>query len=174
MPPPNVPPTSEAQLSRTEKEKLLQKMYSLPHWIAIVRLFGYQSLPMDKARAEIKPIAEEFGKEKSAEACEVLVEIVPGKEPIARLKSHVRHMAFQILGPESKKPISTVPPDPVPAAPATAKTRGAKAKPGPEGKPVKQPRHHVLKQCETWLNTEKLAFVAIDDVKRATDRKSVV
>ena len=75
-------------------------MYGLPAWIAIIRLFGYRTLSMEDARAEIKPIAEEFGKEKAADACEALVEIVPGKEPHARLKSHIRRMAFQILGPD--------------------------------------------------------------------------
>lgn len=85
---------------------MLQKMYTQPHWIAIVRLFGYETLTMDKAREQIKPIAEEFGKEPVADACEVLVEIVPGKEPVARLKSHIKRMAFQILGPESSPPSS--------------------------------------------------------------------
>jgi hypothetical protein len=56
---------------------------------------------MDKARQAIKPLAEKFGKEPLANACEVLVEIsTPNKEPVARLKPHIRRMAFQILGPE--------------------------------------------------------------------------
>lgn len=94
-------PAAEVSLTRKEKEQLLNKMYSLPHWIAIIRLFAYQSLTMEKARAEIKPIAEEFGKEKTESASEALVEIMPGKETLARLKPHIRRMAFQILGPES-------------------------------------------------------------------------
>ncbi len=85
---------------------MLQKMYTLPHWIAVIRLFGYQTLTMDKAREQIKPIATEFGKEPVADACEVLVEIVPGKEPVARLKAHIKHMAFQILGPEQQSNIA--------------------------------------------------------------------
>src|SRR5713101_626403 len=101
MPGPEQSPTPEISLTRVEKEKLLQKMYTQPHWIALVRLFGYQTLTMDTAREQIKPIAEEFGKEPVADACEVLVEIMPGKEPVARLKSHIKRMAFQILGPES-------------------------------------------------------------------------
>jgi len=98
---PEQSPAAEPSLTRAEKEKLLQKMYTLPHWIAVIRLFGYQTHAMDKAREQIKPIADEFGKEPVADACEVLVEIVPGKEPVARLKSHVKRMAFQILGSES-------------------------------------------------------------------------
>ena len=106
MPPPDVPSTTEIPLSREEKERLLQKMYSLPHWIAVIRLFGYQTLPMDQAREEIKPIAKEFGKEKVADACQFLVEIVPGNAPLAKLNSHIRRMAFQILGPEAPASIS--------------------------------------------------------------------
>lgn len=90
-------------------------MYSLPHWIAVIRLFGYHMLAMDKAREAIKPIADEFGKEPVANACEALVEIVPGKEPVARLKSHIKRMAFQILGAE--QPAEAVTPI-APQAPA--------------------------------------------------------
>lgn len=35
-------------------------------------------------------------------------------------------------------------------------------------KPVKQPRHFVLKQYEEWLNAEGFAFVAVADAKKAT------
>ncbi len=81
---------------------MLQKMYSVAHWIAVIRMFGYQAIRMDEARAKIKPVADEFGKEPVAQACESLVEIFnEGKEPHARLKAHIRRMAFQILGPES-------------------------------------------------------------------------
>lgn len=84
-------------------------MYSLPHWIAVVRLLGHKAMHMNEAREKIKPIAEEYGKEPVANACEVLVEIFnEGKEPFARLKSHVRRMAFQILGPEPTLAPSTV------------------------------------------------------------------
>src|SRR5713101_6257909 len=102
MPAPESTSATEIPLTRQEKEKLLQQMYSLPHWIAIIRLFGYQTMPMDQARQAIKPIAEEFGKKPVADACEVLVEIsMKEKEAFARLKSHIRRMAFQILGPDS-------------------------------------------------------------------------
>src|SRR5476649_2229487 len=114
---PETPSSPEPALSRREKEQLLQKMYGLPHWIAIIRLFGYQTLTLDKARAEIKPIAEMFGKEKAAEACEVLVEIVAGKEPLARLKAHIRRMAFQILGPETLLAPDSPAPNPTPEKP---------------------------------------------------------
>lgn len=92
---------AEVQLTRAEKEVLLRQMYSLAHWIELIRLIGYQTVPMDTARNAIVPLAERFGKERMATACEVLVEIfTQDKEAFARLKPHVRRMAFQILGPE--------------------------------------------------------------------------
>ncbi|MCI0742767.1 MAG: hypothetical protein L0Y72_27345 [Gemmataceae bacterium] len=92
--------SAEPSLTRAEKEKLLLQMYHKEHWIELIRLFGYRTLPMEQARQAIKPLADKFGKEPMATACEVLVEIsTPDKNPIARLKPHIRRMAFQILGP---------------------------------------------------------------------------
>jgi hypothetical protein len=164
MPGPDLQPSPEPALSRREKEQLLQKMYGLAHWIAIIRVFAYETFTMDAARAKIKPIAEEFGKEKAAEACEVLVEIVPGKEPFARLKTHIRRMAFQILGPEGP---------PVPATTAEPagepKKRSAKREvSATTERPVKQPRHFVLQRYQEWLSETGLAYVAVEDVLRTT------
>lgn len=94
-------PSAEVPLTRAAKEKLLLQMYSRKHWIELIRLFRYQTLPMEQARKEIEPLAKQFGKESMAAACEVLIEIsTPGKETVARLKPHVRRMAYQMLGPE--------------------------------------------------------------------------
>ena len=116
-------PTAEIPLTRKEKEKLLQQMYFRQDWIELIRLFGYQTLPMEQAREAIKPLAEKFGKDPMAAACEILIEIfTPDKEPMARLKSHIRRMAFQMLGPETKaeavpSPVATPQPaDQQPAA----------------------------------------------------------
>lgn len=88
-------------LSKAEKVKLLQQMYSRTHWIELIRLFGYQTLPMVDARQAIEPLAEKYGKEPVANACEALVDIsVKDQVAFARLKPHVRRLAFQILGPE--------------------------------------------------------------------------
>ena len=110
-------PRAETPLTRQEKEKLLTQMYSRQDWIELIRLFGYQTLPMDQARQAIKPLAEKFGKEPMAAACEILVEIsTPGKEPVARLKPHIRRMAFQILGPEPTANAVPAPVTPPPTA----------------------------------------------------------
>lgn len=107
--------TAEVQLTRAAKEKLLLQMYRLAHWIELIRLFGYRTLPMEQARQAIKPITEKFGKEPVAEACEAMVEIsTPDKVPVARLKPHIRRMAFQILGPEPTADVSPAAPPPDP------------------------------------------------------------
>ena len=169
MPGPDTPPSPEPSLSRREKEVLLDKMYRLPHWIAIIRLFAYQTLTMEKAREAIKPIAEEFGKEKTADACEVLVEIVPGKEPLARLKNHIRRMAFQIIGPEEPSaPAATVVSAPTPPSDMPMKRSAKREAPGIAERPIKQPRHLVLNRYQAWLDECGLAFVVVKDVSRTT------
>ena len=110
-------------LSRTEKEKLLRQMYGLHHWIEIIRMFRHQTLPMAEAREAIQPIAEKFGKEPVANACEALVEIsTQGADTFARLKPHIRKMAFQIIGPEPEQ-VTTPPPSPTPSAPTSEQER---------------------------------------------------
>ncbi len=112
---------------------MLQKMYTVPHWIAVIRMFGYQAIQMEEARAKIKPVADEFGKEPVAQACETLVEIFnEGKEPHARLKAHIRRMAFQILGPES--PVDpTITPEGVSKSESSSRRHRAERKPRKSG-----------------------------------------
>ena len=52
--------SSEPSLSRQEKERLLQKMYSIPYWIELIRFFAYRTVPMDEAQRKVKPLAEEW------------------------------------------------------------------------------------------------------------------
>jgi len=37
-----------------------------------------------------------------------------------------------------------------------------------EDRPVREPRHLVLKRCEAWFKAADLAFVAMEDVRRTT------
>ena len=170
MPGPETPSPTEPVLSRREKEQLLQKMYTLPYWIELIRFFAYKTVPMDEARQKVKPLAEEYGKDRIAEAAEVLVEIfMDDKKPFARLKSHIRRMAFQILGPEQPSiPATIKAPDQNPE-PKTPKKRSARqdAQASKE-RQIKQPRHLVLNRYQAWLDECGLAFVAIEDVRRTT------
>lgn len=136
---PPTAPSAEVPMTRAEKEKLLLQMYHKEHWIELIRLFGYRTLPMEQARQAIKPLADKFGKEPMATACEVLVEIsTPDKNPIARLKPHIRRMAFQILGPppaeETPATAHVSAPAPVPKKPDT------EAQPAESKKQRKKPK----------------------------------
>lgn len=125
-------PTSAGELSRGEKVTLLQQMYTRAHWIELIRIFGYQTLLMSQAKEAIKPLAERYGKEPLAAACEALVEIsTQDKEPTARLKPHVRRMAVQILGFE---------PTPETLAETSADTTTAPALQSETTRPPKIPR----------------------------------
>ena len=134
-------PAAETPLTRQEKEKLLTKMYFRQDWIELIRLFGYQTLPMEQARQAIKPLAEKFGKEPMAAACEIFVEIsTPNKDPVARLKPHIRRMAFQILGPEPSveaQPVAA--PALPPALPEPEARTPQSAEPRKPRKQMKQP-----------------------------------
>ena len=138
-------------LSRAEKEKLLTQMYRLSHWIDLIRLFGYQTLPMAQAREAIKPLAEKYGKEPVASACETMVEIsTQGQEAFARLKPHIRRMAFQILGPEPTPngTVDTVASAPLPQVPQ------AEAEP-PQQTKRKRPKAPDLPPAPTTTPAEK-------------------
>jgi hypothetical protein len=136
-------PAAEVPLTRAVKEKLLLQMYSRKHWIELIRLFRYQTLPMEQARAAIEPLAKQFGKESMAAACEILIEIsTTGKETVARLKPHVRRMAYQILGPEPATdavpamvaPSPPADPQPVANTPQPRESRKARKRATPEAR----------------------------------------
>src|ERR1019366_3727532 len=138
-------PAANVPLTRKDKEKLLQQMYTLPHWIAVVRLFGHKAMHMDEPRKNIKPLADEYGKEPMANACEVLVEIfTEGKESFARLKSHIRRMAFQILGPEPTLAAPAFTPAPEPQSETEPSRRSQKRK-HQRASPVSAPPPVVVK-----------------------------
>jgi hypothetical protein len=135
IPQPQQPATAAVPLTRAAKKRLLLQMYSVKHWIALIRLFAYQTLPMEQARNAIKPLADQFGKEPLAAACEVLVEIFThGNETMARLKPHVRHMAFQMLGPE---PVAVAAAAPAPPSVAASDTKCDSPPPERRRKPTK-------------------------------------
>lgn len=138
-------PAAEVPMNRAAKEELLRQMYSRTHWIELIRLIGYQSVPMEKAREAIKPLAEQYGKEPMASACEVMVEIfTQDKEAFARLKAHVRRMAFQILGPEP--------------APCTVLPSIACAAPTPDPQTeAKQPRRGESRKAKKPAKTQATA-----------------
>ncbi len=135
-------PAAEVPLNRAAKEALLRQMYSRAHWIDLIRLVGYQTIPMERAREAIQPLAKQYGKECVATASEILVEIITrDHQTFARLKPHVRRMAFQILGPEPSQnaaaPSGTVTASEIDQPAETEQPRGVGAK--KTKKPTKAP-----------------------------------
>ena len=97
-------PVAEVPLTRAAKEKLLLQMYTRKHWIELIRLFAYQTLPMEQARQAIQPLAEQFGKESMATACEMLVEIsTSGKETSLASSRMSAAWHFRSLGPSRRQ-----------------------------------------------------------------------
>jgi hypothetical protein len=81
------------------KQPLWQKMYFQRHMTAIVRLMGYDELPLDDARERLRPLLAEYGKERIEEAAADLITIDSTREPaLARLSDEARKLAVQILG----------------------------------------------------------------------------
>lgn len=89
---------------------LALRLYSCPHLVALVRLFGDRELSSKDAEPELKPLFEQFGKERILNACEELLdESNTGKTVVFRLKRDVRQLAVQILGPVPSSPGVTSP-----------------------------------------------------------------
>jgi hypothetical protein len=97
----------------------------------IVRLMGYDELPLDDARERLRPLLAEYGKERIEEGCAELITIDDAREPaVARLSDEARKLAVQILGrPREQR-------DEVPSVTACEEvTEPAPAEPAPTESP---------------------------------------
>ena|SRR5690349_9259678 len=93
-------------------QPLYIRLYTEPHLIALVRLIGYQGLPVSEAKERLRPFNEQYGRERmKAAAGEVLHVDTSQDPPLARLAEPVRKLAWQLLGPppEEVQPISAQP-----------------------------------------------------------------
>jgi hypothetical protein len=81
-------------------QPLYIRLYQEPHLSALVRLIGYEGVPVAEAKQQLKALSEEFGVEKMKAAVQELVHIDGSQEPaVARLKESARKVAWQLLGP---------------------------------------------------------------------------
>lgn len=72
----------------TRQKPLHLRLYFDPSLAEVVRLLGYDGLPVPAARERLAALVERLGKEKVNAAVKELVEIDPSSEPpLARLKS---------------------------------------------------------------------------------------
>jgi len=97
-------PSRESARYEKPDRPLLLRLYSCPHLVALVRLFGYGELPSDEAKQGMQPLVEEFGRQRmEAAAAEVLDSRSSGQSVLFRLSDEVRQWAVQILGPQTEQ-----------------------------------------------------------------------
>jgi hypothetical protein len=117
--------------NRTGKpaQPLYLRLYFHKHLIDLVRLVGYDGLPLESFRERLQPLVDTHGEDTIRDACaEILHVDEVGAPPCARLTEHVRALAVGILG----RPDRAQPP---PMAAPTANTASTDA---PSGSPVIQ------------------------------------
>jgi hypothetical protein len=89
----------------SKRQPLCVRLYFKPHLTELVRLIGYQSLPVPEAKERMTPLVAKYGKEKINAAIKELFEIDGSRQPpLARLNAAVRKAAWQLLGPEEASP----------------------------------------------------------------------
>jgi hypothetical protein len=83
-----------------KRQPLCVRLYFEPHLVELVRLIGYQALPLEEARARMAPLVAKYGKDKLNAAIMELFKIDTSQEPHrAYLKPEARRSAWQLLGP---------------------------------------------------------------------------
>lgn len=91
--------SQDAPPSNGSREPLYLRLYFKPHLTDMARVFRYDSVPIDEAREKLKVLSDKYGQPVIGEAADelLLVEYREG-EQTARLKDHVRKIAFGLLG----------------------------------------------------------------------------
>ncbi len=83
-----------------KRPPLCVRLYFEAHLIELVRLFGYDELPVAVARERMAPLVEKYGKDRINSAIKELCEVDQSQDPPrARLAPPVREAAWQMLGP---------------------------------------------------------------------------
>jgi hypothetical protein len=86
------------------KVPLSIRLYTEPHLTALVRLVGYEGLPLPEAKERGQALAEEFGKEKMKAAAREVIHIDTSEDPpLVHLAEAARKVAWQLLGPPPEK-----------------------------------------------------------------------
>ena len=79
---------------------LCVRIYFEAHLADLIRVIGYQSLPVADARQQLAPLVKRYGKDKVNAAIKEVMEIDYTQQPArARLAAPVRKAAWQMLGP---------------------------------------------------------------------------
>jgi len=198
MPGPESPSDSNEReaVRRATRQPLYIRLYFEDHMTALVRLFGYEGLPVPEAQENLKALVEKYGEEKIREATDEIIEFDTSNEPpIARLTKEARHLSVQILGsppeaaqaeprqddgsPEAEAKGNRSVSDDL-GSPADAPTEEKKAghsqtEPDasqtpaihPETK-VRLPRTEILERFQKYLREQKRPYVLLDADRRKT------
>ena len=85
--------------STATKQPLYIRLYFQDHMIELVRLFGYESLPISEAQEQLKSLTEKYGEEVLRAATDEIIEIDTSNDPyVARLTEYARKLSVEILG----------------------------------------------------------------------------
>lgn len=69
-----------------------------------MRAVGYAELPVDEAKARLKPLREQFGLDVMKAAADEILHIDMGRHPpVVRLTDVARKLAWQLLGPPPER-----------------------------------------------------------------------
>lgn len=117
----HVPPVSNPETPADKPDRpaskpvpLYLRMYFQSEFIDLVRLLGYDGLPLPDGQEKFQKLIEKYGKHKMRAAAEEITVIDKASNPpIAKLTEQARKLAFGILGPP---PMPVPPPTQVPAA----------------------------------------------------------
>jgi hypothetical protein len=81
-------------------QPLYIRLYYEPHLVALVRLIGYQGLPVPEAKELLKPLNAQYGEDKMKAAAREILRVDTAQDPPqALLTETARKLAWQLLGP---------------------------------------------------------------------------
>lgn len=123
---------------KPDKLPLWQKMYTRRHYMDMVRMVGYSGLSLPDAQEKTQELAARYGTRLLKAASDDLLQV---NEQWVRLKTDVRKLAWQLLGPPPEyKPVDMV---------AEIMASGERLKgPAPDKKPKKQRKPRQKKPAE--------------------------
>ncbi|GEM_PF-2017798 len=98
--PEHQPATTNRRNAGGTRRPLYIRMYFSEMMTELVRLIDYRDVPVAEAQMALKPLMDRYGRQAIMDACEELLDVETAKPPaVARLKTDVRKLAFQMLGP---------------------------------------------------------------------------
>ena len=144
---------------------LYLRMYFQKHLTALVRLIGYDIVPVTEFKQRIKPLSDRFGKQLIREAVDEILDVSYDSQPATvRLTPHARKIAIGLLGrpPEeklfpdcSKNSSGPSPVESLHDEPGTAEQNCELIQ-------IRLSRNEVLVQYRDWLSRKVSDYAEVD------------